>query len=115
MDNPQNAQLPGPGAYKQPTIVESLHRKPWGKQGVFGSTEKRFVQPNTLQTPGPGVYKPERSLTILAKKNETNIKRSSSMFISQVKRQPYVQPKHVVEQPVVQYDSKTGTIGEVVR
>lgn len=37
------------------------------------------------------------------------------MFISAVRRQPYVQPKHVVEQPVVQYDSKTGTIAEEVR
>lgn len=73
------------------------------------------MQPQTLVTPGPGVYKPERSLTILAKKNESSIKRSSSMFISQVRRQPYQQAKHVVEQPVVQYDSKTNTIGEVVR
>jgi hypothetical protein len=101
MDNHQVAMLPGPGAYKQPCIAEEVTKKPWGKQGVFGSTEKRFVQPQTLQTPGPGVYKPERSLTILAKKNETNIKRSSSMFISQVKRQTNVPPKHVAEQPVV--------------
>jgi len=35
-----------------------------------------------LQTPGPGLYKPERSHTILDKKNESNIKKSSSMFIS---------------------------------
>jgi hypothetical protein len=62
---------------------------------VFGSTEKRFAQPTALQTPGPGNYKPERSLTILAKKNEANIKRSSSMFISQVKRQPNQIPKHI--------------------
>jgi Sperm-tail PG-rich repeat len=95
MDNPQQAFIPGPGAYKQQTIVESLNKKPWGKQGVFGSTEKRFVQPHALVTPGPGLYKPERSITILAKKNETNIKRSSSMFISQVKRQPHVLPKHI--------------------
>jgi len=47
--------LPGPGAYKQPTIskincliiskADTIHNKTWGKQGVFGSTEKRFVQP----------------------------------------------------------------------
>ena len=96
MDNNQQALIPGPGAYKQPTIVESLHKKPWGKQGVFGSTEKRFVQPHALVTPGPGLYKPERSINILAKKNETNIKRSSSMFISAVKRQPHLLPKHIV-------------------
>ncbi len=82
MEDQNVASMPGPGTYKQPTLAEQISKKPWGKQGVFGSTEKRFVQPQTLQTPGPGVYKPERSLTILAKKNETNIKRSSSMFIS---------------------------------
>ena len=38
---------------------------------MFGSTEKRFVQPQALITPGPGLYKPERSITILSKKNET--------------------------------------------
>jgi len=66
-----------------------MQKKAWGKQGVFGSTEKRFVQAQTLQTPGPGVYKPERSINALDNKNDTNIKRSSSMFISNVKRNPY--------------------------
>lgn len=37
------------------------------------------------------------------------------MFISQVRRQPYIQAKHIIDQPVVQYDSKSNTIGEVVR
>ena len=114
MDNPNQAAIPGPGTYKQPNLAEQVAKKPWGKQGVFGSTEKRFVQPTSLQTPGPGLYKPERSLTILAKKNESNIKRSSSMFISQVRRQPHHIPKHVVEVAEVQYDAKTGTISDNV-
>ena len=37
------------------------------------------------------------------------------MFISHVKRQPHMLPKHIQDQAVVQYDSKTNTIGEVVR
>ena len=61
------------------------------------------------------MYKPERSLTILAKKTEANIKRSSSMFISQVKRQPHSIPKHVVEVAEVQYDAKTGTISDNIQ
>lgn len=43
MEDPLQAQLPGPGTYKQPTIAETIQKKPWGKSGVFGSTEKRFV------------------------------------------------------------------------
>ncbi len=53
MDNQQTSMLPGPGAYKQPTLskinrliiskADTIHNKTWGKQGVFGSTEKRFV------------------------------------------------------------------------
>ena len=80
---------------------------------MFGSTEKRFVQAQTLETPGPGMYKPERSVTMLDNKNEVNIKRSSSMFISNVKRNPYEQPKQLLQ--VVQYDDKTHTISEEVR
>lgn len=35
------------------------------------------------------MYKPERSIVALDKKNEVNIKRSSSMFLSSTKRNPY--------------------------
>lgn len=37
------------------------------------------------------------------------------MFVSAVRRQPYNQPKHITEQPTVQYDNTTNTIGESVR
>ena len=67
-----------------------MQKKPWGKQGVFGSTEKRFVQGKVMITPGPGQYKPDRSVNILDKKKESNIKRSSSMFLSGSLRNPYV-------------------------
>lgn len=61
-------------------------RKPWGKQGVFGATEKRFVEQKKLVTPGPGNYNPQASINMLDSKSEANIKRSSSMFLSQAKR-----------------------------
>lgn len=35
------------------------------------------------------MYKPERAVSALDKKKDTNIKRSSSMFISATKRNPY--------------------------
>lgn len=61
------------------------------------------------------MYKPERSVVALDKKNETNIKRSSSMFLSQTKRNPYEDMKSRAALPVVQYDDKTNTISEEVR
>ena len=41
------------------------------------------------QTPGPGQYKPERAQNHLDAKRDANIKRSSSMFLSSTKRNPY--------------------------
>lgn len=40
-------QLPGPGQYSVKGIKDELRKKVWGKQGVFGSTEKRFAQLST--------------------------------------------------------------------
>ena len=39
---------PGPGQYKFKGIDENVKNKVWGKQGVFGSTEKRFPKLSTL-------------------------------------------------------------------
>jgi hypothetical protein len=61
------------------------------------------------------LYKPERSVVALDKKNDNNIKRSSSMFISQTKRNPYEDMKSKAALTVVQYDDKTNTISEQVR
>ena len=59
-----------------------------------------------LQTPGPGQYKPERSINVLDRKNDNNIKRSSSMFISSTRRNPYDEVKAKKEgAPVIQYDN----------
>ena len=46
--------MPGPGFYEQMGIADSATVKLYGKSGVFGSTERRFVEQNNLRTPGPG-------------------------------------------------------------
>lgn len=47
---------PGPGAYKEQDISDSINKKVWGRQGVFGSSERRFTHKTSSQTPGPGHY-----------------------------------------------------------
>jgi len=32
-------KTPGPGEYKQATLISDLSNKPWGKKGIFGSSE----------------------------------------------------------------------------
>lgn len=49
-------ELPGPGSYQVETGVSNIRQKAFGKNGVFGSTERRFVDTENLQTPGPGQY-----------------------------------------------------------
>jgi hypothetical protein len=34
---------PGPGAYKSKGLKEQIDKKVWGKQGPFGTVEKRFA------------------------------------------------------------------------
>lgn len=96
--------MPGPGQYERPTIIEDMVKKPWGKNGVFGSTERRFVPShgiNPATQPGPGAYIHPSSIgdTPIA---ASDIKRTSSMFTSKTKRMNYaaehgsVQAAHVV-------------------
>lgn len=55
----RTSNTPGPGSYKQKELSEDLYKKMWGKQGVFGSSEKRFVNKKNSFTPGPGHYRAE--------------------------------------------------------
>jgi hypothetical protein len=45
--NSASDENPGPGFYKSKGIKETVKEKTWGRQGVFGSTEKRFAPPLT--------------------------------------------------------------------
>lgn len=78
--------VPGPGQYKQKTIVEDVTSKPWGKMGKFGSMERRFVVPKTSEAPPPNSYYPDRSIKVMAKLGDSNIKKCSSMFLSNARR-----------------------------
>ena len=49
-------QLPGPGAYDNKGVADLALSKTRGKNGIFGTTEVRFVKNETLKTPGPGAY-----------------------------------------------------------
>ena len=44
--NGLNDENPGPGLYKAKGLKETVKEKTWGRQGVFGSTEKRFAPSN---------------------------------------------------------------------
>ena len=49
---------PGPGSYQTKENFTEAPVKTWGKNGVFGSTERRFVPKGNqpIYTPGPGSY-----------------------------------------------------------
>lgn len=44
----RNSAIPGPGQYEVKCIKDQLSKKVWGRQGVFGCTERRFAQLSTL-------------------------------------------------------------------
>jgi len=53
-----NKPIPGPGTYGADGLVDNLNKKVWGRRGIFGSSEVRFVTySGTMKTPGPGSYK----------------------------------------------------------
>jgi len=60
-----------------------MSKKVWGKQGVFGSTERRFVDPNKGENPGPAHY--EGSAKKIGSLNLAKSK-SHSVFSSTVRR-----------------------------
>lgn len=75
---------PGPGAYKEETIVDSINKKVWGRQGVFGSSERRFAAERVDNLPGPGYYPPDADKRIGS--HNSAKRKPGSMFLSKVKR-----------------------------
>ena len=49
-------QQPGPGQYGAKTLIDKINNNVFGKNGVFGSTERRFVHKVNTTTPGPAQY-----------------------------------------------------------
>ncbi|CAG9314958.1 unnamed protein product [Blepharisma stoltei] len=74
---------PGPGSYKDENILDNIQKKVWGKEGVFGSTEKRFVAHRVNETPGPGYYVADESRVGI---HNSSKHKPSSVFSSRVKR-----------------------------
>jgi hypothetical protein len=79
-----DSSSPGPGAYKGETLVDSVNKKVWGKQGVFGSSEQRFVEKTESQL-GPGYYPPDADKRIGSHNSAS--RKQGSAFLSKVKRQ----------------------------
>jgi hypothetical protein len=51
------AIVPGPGAYKEKNLNDHVDKRLTSKNGVFGTSERRFVPGAKLtETPGPGRY-----------------------------------------------------------
>mmetsp|Transcript_5241 Transcript_5241/g.9623 ORF Transcript_5241/g.9623 Transcript_5241/m.9623 type:complete len:531 (+) Transcript_5241:30-1622(+) len=75
---------PGPGAYRDETIVDSINKKVWGRQGVFGSSERRFAAEKSNNSPGPGYYPPDADKRIGS--HNSAKRKPGSMFLSKVKR-----------------------------
>lgn len=80
----------GPGYYEFQTPQQSPDKKDI-LAGAFGSTEKRFnkssLNPDEKEkSPGPGDYKAERSIDTLKNLRAMNIRKSTSMFLSNSNR-----------------------------
>ena len=88
----------------------------WGKNGIFGSTERRFVQLSNLQTPAPGQYTAKGSIGQLSQVVTINdSKRVKPIFGSKTKRLASANPTTKPETfGVLQYDVASNTIGASV-
>ncbi|CAI2359206.1 unnamed protein product [Moneuplotes crassus] len=111
---------PGPGSYsvgERQLGVEQKRMIPFTKSKAFGTTEKRFVSSKSVTTPGPGQYKPENNIKLLdKKKGGAGNKKSSSIFLSSVPRNPYNQKKKKTKEPSVgTYEVKQHTIEENIK
>ena len=114
------SQIPGPGAYKEKSIVEEINKKTWGKKGVFGTTAGRFTKKNQSGSPnvipGPGAYKPEKSVAMLDSKKNLSIKRSSSMFLSKTVREPNkVKKNKDTSPPPGSYNLESNSIAQNIK
>lgn len=109
--------VPGPGSYKAPTIVNDISHKTWGKKGIFGSSERRFVIKRSNieeeKNPGPGNYNPIDSIKALEeKKNQANKRKLNANFLSKTRRENIPVKKEKSPEP---YNPQNGTIADNVR
>lgn len=60
---------PGPGAYPINGLAEQTIKQ--GKNGSFGSTERRFASFKQFGTPAPGQYAHSSSIRLLSQQNSS--------------------------------------------
>lgn len=110
---------PGPGTYVIANPEAQKENKRFvasTKNRAFGTTERRFVDGKTGSTPGPGEYKSESNLNQIEKRGGQNSKAKSSVFLSNVERNPYDQKSKKNKEPAVgAYDLKNHTIEENIK
>lgn len=99
----KSSSTPGPGSYKQKDLTEEIFKKTWGKQGVFGSSEKRFVSKKKNLTPGPGHYKSDKSKSGPAPGYKQN--KMSAVFLSKDCRENSIKS---IAPPPGSYETKPG-------
>ena len=75
---------PGPGAYSGEDFTEKINKKAYSRQGVFGSSERRFPFKAALQTPGPGHYPDAFKKAEAGKKGQKG--KPSAVFVSKSTR-----------------------------
>lgn len=90
-----------------------MTKKPWGKNGVFGSTERRFVPFSSANVvvPGPGQYIHPGSLGD-GNPQVTELKKTNAVFTSKTKR---MNQSAQNLNNIVQYDNSQNTIALNVR
>ena len=80
----KSTYTPGPGAYKDSDLSEGLAKKVWGRNGVFGSSERRFPKKSFTATPGPAHYPPDSSKKVGS--NTSMVKKPNAVFLSKSTR-----------------------------
>jgi len=90
---------PGPGHYSIHNNAGELRKKVWGKQGVFGSSEKRFPVHTSLEIPGPGFYDISK---------EGRIEIGQSAIFKSPMREQKIKENNIP--PIGQYDTSLETI-----
>lgn len=94
---------PGPGQYQAKSLASEVQGKVTSKSGVFGSTQRRFVN-NTHkeQLPGPGQYqsdhpRPGLKAHTAAARNREKLSRSQPSMLKQKTQSDQAQAQSYID------------------
>lgn len=99
---------PGPGAYRDHTLMDKIAKKVGSQSGSFYSSEKRFLDTSSSSSPGPGHYPPNTEKKIGSHNSAS--RKQSSMFLSKVKR--LADPNNQTGPPPGAYEIETSIVRE---